>query len=254
MDDLSFPVVSRVAGVANASGNISFAEANGVTVKPDAANGTITFGLGPLVQTTGVLEACRGPCDPHSVPEGMVIAEGSLISFNNVSLNAAGPEADSAVFFYDGGQQTGQFVRWSDARNEFQTSSGLQALGEIAAIGGVGTVTVLPPTTDQPTAIELHTAAIEGLESAVFIRGSSKLQNGTATIQFPPAFTKLIGEGPITAQVTLTSVGPGLYVSEKAKDHIKVQTTTGEASSATFDLFVQATRAGGENYQSVRQP
>jgi hypothetical protein len=41
-------------------------------------------------------------------------------------------------------------------------------------------------------------------------------------------------------------------VSEKASDHIVIETVTGAASDQTFDYFIQATRAASEDFQTVR--
>ncbi len=257
--DVTFPVVSSVAGVApNATtGAVALTGADGVRVTPDARNATVRLGLDGVVRTTGVLQACRDACDNHSAPAGMIISEGSLISFHNVSLNAIGPDGDAAVFFYDEGEQTGRFLRWLDARGVFQLSGPVEVGGSVRATGElvgkdrVGTVTVVP--VDEKTIIEVHTSAMEGLEPVVFIRGTSRLVNGTATIDFPPVFRTLAGEGLVTAQVTLTSPGPAIYVKEKSRERLVVETTAGQRSDATFDLFVQAPRAGAEEFRAVRQ-
>src|SRR5207244_11951663 len=98
---------------------------------------------------------------------------------------------------------------------------------------------------------QIATAALEGNEASVFLRGSGKLVNGTARIDFPAPFKVLVA-GNVTAQVTPTSRGQALMVSEKANDHIVVETVTGATSDQTFDYFVQATRAASEDFQTVR--
>lgn len=257
-DGLDFPVVSSVQGVSNAtSGEIGLVGANGIRVAPGPGNSTLTVGLGPVVQTRGIFQACRDDCDAFQTLAGMVIAEGSLISFNNLTLNARGPDGDSVVFFYDDGKQDRQYFRWFDARDRFELSGGIRALGPVEGAGYVGTAD--PIVLQSGEVALLVTAALEGLAPAVSVRGSAQLTNGTANVSFPPEFVVLLGAGPITAQVTLTSKAAGLWVSEKRADHITVESVrlgdanaTAEDLAATFDYFVQAPRRGSEGFQSLR--
>ena len=240
-----------VNGVSGSSGNVDLV-GTGINVTADTANGTVGLSLPRALQHNGTLEACRSACSSLGLPDGMVIADGSLVSLNNLSLNAGGPDHDSAVFFYDDGHITGQALRWDDAHTRFELSRDLDALGNVTARHHVGTVTTIVLGGAQAGQLaQIATAALEGNEAGVFLRGSGKLVNGTARIDFPATFKVLVA-GNVTAQVPPTSRGQALMVSEKASDHIVIETVTGAASDQTFDYFIQATRAASEDFQTVR--
>ncbi|MCA1814486.1 MAG: hypothetical protein LC624_11150, partial [Halobacteriales archaeon] len=190
-------------------------------------------------------------CRAIPVPEGSVVAEGGLVALRNVTLNALGPDGDSAAFFFDHGAPNGQYLRWFDGANRFELSRDLDALGNVTARHHVGTVTAVVASGNVTGVVLLATAATEGNEATVFLRGSAHLVSGTATVSFPPVFRALIGSGPITAQVTPTSRGSPLFVSEKAPDHITVEALLQAPADQTFDYFVQATRGASEDFQPV---
>lgn len=209
----------------------------------ERADGSVMIRLGDVLQGQ-VAQACAGPCRPIQVPPGTLVADAGVVSRGNVSLNAAGPDRDSALHFFDGGQETGRFLRWSEAQSRFQMNADVLATGNVTATGHVGTIT--PLQLPDGRLVTVTTAATEGVERAVFARGSGLLKDGRAVVAFPDAFVALVGEGPITAQVTATSPGLGLYVEEKAEDHLVVAGEPG--ANGAFDWFVQATRKGGEGY------
>lgn len=248
--DLSFPVVSSFAGVnASEDGNIPVNSTDGVLVTPSADGRAVTVGLHPIVQTN-VFQACaqQTTCRGLTLPPGSVVAENALLSLANVSLNAAGPEGDSAVLFYDNGQEGGRFLRWTDAANKFQMNADLQVVGNVTGTGHVGTIT--PLQLQNGAFVTVSTAALEGTEVTIFARGSGRLINGNATITLPAPFTALASpNGPVTVQLTLRSPGPALWASEATAERLVVQATEGSPSGVTFDWFVQAPRKGGERFE-----
>lgn len=244
-EDLAFPVASRIAGVEpTAAGDVSFTGTDGLLVTPSLEPGTVRVGLAEIVQTN-VFQACRDVCRNLTVAPGTIVADGGLVSLRNLSLNAAGPDGDAAVFFHDEGRETGRFLRWYDDGAKFQMNGDLQTIGNVTGTGHVGTIT--PLILGEDNLVTVSTAALEGTEVAIYARGSARLINGTATVAFPAAFVALVGEGPMTVQVTLTSPAPALWVAEKAADHVTVESVAG--TSATFDWFVQAARKGGERFE-----
>jgi hypothetical protein len=247
---LAFPVVSSLGGVnASSTGSIGLVAANGLRVDADAASSTLRIGVGPTLQVDGAVIACGPACNLTQAKTGMVVADGSLISHNDLSLNANGPDRDSVVYFYDKGQQNGEYFRWWKAADRFELSHNEQVDGELLVDGGpVGTVTPANLTNGS----FVFTSALEGNDVAIYLRGSATMDNGTARIDFPAPFAALVGDGPITAQVTLTSKGPALWVSEKAKDHITVETTSDANGPVTFDYFIQAPRVGAASFHTVR--
>jgi hypothetical protein len=243
--------VTKVAGVAPRDGALNLTGSNGILVQPDAANSTVRLGLGDIVESPGTFHACAAACDVITVPRGAIIAEGPLISFENLTLNALGPDRDAAILFYDNGTFAGQWLRWLDGGDNFELSDDLDILGNVTARMSVGTATLITLASDPPRAAHVITAATEGNEATVFFRGSGRLTNGAANITFPEPFRVLVGNGPITAQVSLTSLGGALYVAEKTPAYMVVRSTV-LPSEATFDFFIQASRAGSEGFQTLR--
>jgi predicted small lipoprotein YifL len=244
-EDLGFPVASRVGGVeASPQGEVNLTGADGVLVTPSQEEGTVRVGLAAVVQTN-VFHACGETCRNLTVAPGTLIAEGGLISLRNLSLNAAGPDRDAAIFFHDGGLETGRFLRWYEQGGKFQLNGDLQTIGNVTGTGYVGTVTPLI-VGQQGQLVTVSTAATETTEVTVFARGSGRLTNGTATIAMDPAFVAIAGEGLVTVQVTLTSPAPGIWVTQKDKEHIVVESVAG--TFASFDWLVQAPRKGGEQF------
>lgn len=244
-EQLAFDVVSSVGGVKPApNGDVNVTGTDGVLVT--AEGGNLRVGLAAVTQTQ-VVQACRAECRNLTVPPGTVVAESHLASLRNLSLNAVGPDADSAILFFDQGQEGGRFLRWSDAAGKFQMNADVQALGNVTGTGHVGTTTPLVLPTG--AIVTVSTAAAESGEVTVFARGSSRLVNGTVTLNLPPAFVAL-ATGDITAQVTLTSAGPALYVADKTRERITVRAADASPSNATFDWFVQAARKGGEEFRA----
>lgn len=216
--------------------------------RPDEVDGDLR---GEDLTARNVHACDAAECSTAGLPNGTVLADASLVSLHNASLNSAGPDRDSALFFYDEGKLDGQWLAWSDARARFEASADVDSLGNVTARHHIGTVTtILVPAAGQITQLQIATAALEGTEATVFYRGSAALVDGVATVAFPVPF-KFLVSGEITAQVTPTSRGPGLFVSQKALDHITVETLDGSPSDQTFDFFVQATHAGSEAFEAL---
>ncbi|MFA5862187.1 MAG: hypothetical protein WDA16_10885 [Candidatus Thermoplasmatota archaeon] len=249
-DQLDFEFVTSVQGVnASPSGDIALVGTNGIVVASNASVHAVQLALGPVVSTRGAFVACGPSCNTSDVPPGMVVAEASLVSHHDIALNARGPDSDASIFFFDNGSPGGQSIRWVDAESRFQISNATEVDGEVLAVGGsVGTAT----RADLPDAAYVVTSALEGNTVSIYLRGSAIMTNGTARVAFPLGFVVLVGDGDITAQVTLTSRGPTLWVSEKTRDHLTVETATPSVGVVTFDYFVQAPRVGGEAFVTLR--
>lgn len=247
-DRLDFAVVSDVGGATPfENGTVEVAGEHGVEVRAEGS--TLVVGLGSAL-LGDVVRACVRPCAPLDVVRGTVVADGGLVSLHNLSLNAGGPDGDSAVYFHDGGSETGRFLRWADAQSRFQLNADLLAVGNLTATHHVGTTTPLVLSAPGSPVVTVSTAAIEGLEMAIFARGSAELANETSVfVPFNEAFAALVGPEFLTAQVTLTSPGSTLYVAEKTRDGMRVATANGEPATSTFDWFVQASRVGAEGFE-----
>lgn len=247
-DAIPFAVASSLNGVeANArTGDLALAAGRGIVLDAPENATNLTVSLAPVAQSA-VFHACVAECVRATLPRGVVLAEAGIVSLENLTLNADGPDGDSAIFFGDDGSETGRFVRWNDGASEFQVNGEIVTSENLTALHHVGSRT--PLTLGDGGLVFVQTAALEGAEVAVFARGSSRLVNGTANVTLPSAFSALVGRGPLTAQVSLTSDGPTIYVAQKSAGEIVVRATGGAESDATFDWFVQATRKGGEDFR-----
>lgn len=161
-------------------------------------------------------------------------------------LGVSGSDGGDAEVRFGDVNATDAVWRWRADEARFQVSQPVQVIGAVTATSHVGTTT--PLALPDGTLVTVSTAATEGAESTVFARGSSRLRAGIAHVDLPTAFVALVGEGPMTVQVTLTSPGPALYVGEKSPDRIVVQAVDGSDATSSFDWFVQATRKGGETF------
>ncbi|WP_020528839.1 hypothetical protein [Flexithrix dorotheae] len=100
---------------------------------------------------------------------------------------------------------------------------------------------------------EIWYAALEGPEAAMYIRGTSKLENGTATIALPDHFTSLAVEKSMTVIITpLSADSKGLAVTSKKLSGIEVKELFQGNGSYEFDWEVKCVRNGFEDYQPVR--
>ncbi|MFC1679367.1 hypothetical protein ACFL2T_04075 [Elusimicrobiota bacterium] len=89
---------------------------------------------------------------------------------------------------------------------------------------------------------------LEGPEAGTFVRGTTQLHNGSATISLPGHFATVTSDtGPLTVQVTPTQECNGLYVESKSPSEITVKELHGGTSNAKFHYFVQGVRKGYEN-------
>ena len=97
-------------------------------------------------------------------------------------------------------------------------------------------------------------ACIEGPEAAAYIRGTMRLVNGMATVDFPDHFIDVIVLEGMTIQLTPLSAGSkGLAVIEKNLDRVLVQELNGGVGDYEFDYLVTAIRKGHESYQVIKR-
>ncbi|MBX7132122.1 MAG: hypothetical protein K1X67_05515 [Fimbriimonadaceae bacterium] len=100
---------------------------------------------------------------------------------------------------------------------------------------------------------DLFYACIEGPEAAMYARGTGRLVNGEAHIEFPDHFRKLAAEQGIT--VILQPRGRksrGLGVENTSPDGCTVFELKGGQGDYEFDWEVKAVRKGYEDYRPVR--
>jgi hypothetical protein len=138
-----------------------------------------------------------------------------------------------------------------------QDSSGTTQAGMYVNSSGQGVIfgdtksfrTTNPFDTDT----EIWYASLEGPEAAAYIRGTTQLVDGKATITLPEHFLAVASEPGMTVQLTpLSADSLGLAVVEKSLRGIVVQELHGGTGSYEFDFMVTAVRLGYEDFQVIR--
>ena len=110
---------------------------------------------------------------------------------------------------------------------------------------------VQPHATDP--AKEVVYAFFEGPEHAVFLRGTTELVNGKATIETPEHFRVVAGEEGITVQFTpRSSKSKGLAAVKVTKDKIVIEELMNGKGTYAFDYFITAKRAGFEKHEPIQ--
>jgi hypothetical protein len=100
---------------------------------------------------------------------------------------------------------------------------------------------------------EIWYASIEGPEAAVYVRGTSRLTNGSAAITFPEHFQIVSAATNMTVRLTPLDAGSkGLAVTRKSAGGIEVRELRQGAGNYDFDWEVKCARKGHENYRVMR--
>jgi hypothetical protein len=110
--------------------------------------------------------------------------------------------------------------------------------------------------TDHPSdpSREIVYASLEGPEAAAYLRGTSELMQGKATVNFPEHFRHIILEESMTILLTpLSGSSKGLAVIEKSGKGFIVQELLEGAGTYEFDWEVKGVRSGFENYEVIRE-
>lgn len=102
--------------------------------------------------------------------------------------------------------------------------------------------------------LEIVYASLEGPEAGAYVRGTAKLEKGTATVSFPEHFEYVIS-GPENMTVIITPLSAdskGIAVIQKNQTGFVVKELLGGIGTYQFDWEAKAIRAGYENYKVVR--
>lgn len=96
-------------------------------------------------------------------------------------------------------------------------------------------------------------ASIEGPEAAAYVRGTARLKDGKANIEFPDHFKNVINPKGMTIQLTpLSADSLGLAIVEKDLKGFVVKELHKGKGNYEFDWEVKSTRKGYENYKVIR--
>jgi len=95
--------------------------------------------------------------------------------------------------------------------------------------------------------------SLEGPELAAYIRGTGKLVDGKATIDFPDHYVQVANAGTMTVMVTpLSGKSKGLAVVKKTNTNFSVEELMEGNGSYEFDWEVKCVRKGHEGFEVVR--
>lgn len=107
------------------------------------------------------------------------------------------------------------------------------------------------PTDDEK---DIVYAAVEGPEAGAYCRGTAKLIDGRARIEFDEHFSLVMNPETMTVQVTPKSAESlGLAVIERDLNGFTVRELHKGTGTYEFDWHATAVRRGFENYQPVRE-
>jgi hypothetical protein len=100
---------------------------------------------------------------------------------------------------------------------------------------------------------EIWYASLEGPEAAAYVRGTTKLMDGTAVITLPEHFVAVANPEGTTVQLTPRSAqSRGLAVVEQSSDRVVIRELGGGTGSYEFDFLVMSVRKGFENFEVIR--
>ena len=100
---------------------------------------------------------------------------------------------------------------------------------------------------------EIWYSAIEGPEAGTYLRGTGKLVNGKAQVEFPEHFRLVINPETMTIVTTpLSAASKGIAVISKSIEGFEVQELWEGAGNYDFDWEVKAVRKGHENFKVIR--
>jgi hypothetical protein len=126
----------------------------------------------------------------------------------------------------------------------------VNAAGDAAMFAQIKNFMVTNP--DDPTT-DIYYACVEGPEAAMYVRGTSRLSAGRASVELPRHFAAMAAAEGITVQVTpLSEHCMPLAVTRKATDSFDVAELLKGESASEFDWEVKAIRKGYEDYKVVR--
>lgn len=155
------------------------------------------------------------------------------------SLVRGGDRSGAGGFLYvqdpNGATQVGMEVLAANAGNIFADTKNFRV-----------------PNPEDPKT-DIWYACVEGPEAAAYLRGTARLLNGRAFVQFPQHFKSVAVSKGMTVQLTARSVDSyGLAVLESSIDGISVGELQRGKGNFEFDWEVKAVRKGHENYKVIR--
>ena len=101
---------------------------------------------------------------------------------------------------------------------------------------------------------EIWYASVEGPEAAAYVRGTGKVIDGKAVIEFPKHFRLIMDPSSLTVNLTpLDASSRGLAVVSKTAEGFKVQELLDGKGNYSFDWEAKAVRKGYEDFKVIRK-
>lgn len=148
------------------------------------------------------------------------------------------------------GDPTRGFVAVGDSDNEQKVAMFVDAQGRGTIAAEVKNFRIADPT---DPAREIWYASLEGPEVGAYIRGTARLLNGEAVVEFPEHFRAIASPQGMTVSLTpLSADSRGLAVTEKGAARLVIRELGQGRGSYEFDYVVHVVRRGHEDYQPVR--
>ena len=196
-------------------------------------------------ESTGILQLFPGGGTPAYLTTG-------LTSSGSGNLNIYGSNGNINIWnTHLAGVPNGGYLSVND-------DGGLQQAGVYVDAGGQGIVWgdmktfVMPHPKDKDK--EIQYVSLEGPEAGAYERGTAKLINGEAIVEFSEHFSHVIGRKNMTVMITpLSAESKGIAVIEKGENGFKVKELLKGNGTYEFDWEVKAVRAGYEDFEVVRK-
>ena len=105
-------------------------------VDPTSAQDVVTLNhlAGVISGSAGSVDTLDDVCDRGNTTDQSITAA-NLKSNSNVYINNAGGEGDSFVYFYEGGSETGRYLKWDDTNNRFYMHDAVEVSGSAYLYG-----------------------------------------------------------------------------------------------------------------------
>jgi hypothetical protein len=230
-------LLSGINGIRNHGGEISIVGGDNVSISNDTLGKTITISANGLnnvgnsfVSVHDASDNLKGAmiADPNT-KAGALWLNGSNGNLNNLITSLSGHPNNGYIGVNDenGSSQAGMYV---DANGK----------GQVFA-DDVVTVVDHPTKSD----LQIRYVHLKGPEAGTYLRGTARLSQGAASIDFPDHFVQMIEDGTVTVVVSpLSELSKGIAVVKTGRNGFRVKELFGGQGDYEFSYIVHAVQKG----------